>query len=536
MSKFDRTSKAAGVSATLTSPVRAFRRALTHGGGPAYSRDVKSELFLLAVSNMVGEDTFYEAADARDERYRELLHAAVAEDPEWVARFVPWLRGTANMRSASVVAAIEYVRAGGPFGRRVVAAALQRADEPAEALAYFTSRYGRALPQPVKRGVADAAQRLYTERAALKYDGQSRAWRMADVLEVTHVKPRDAAQSALFRWLLDRRHDRTDLAVPEPLSMLRANAVLQAIPVQDRRALVAVAGETSVADRLAAAGVTWESLSGWLDGPMDRVAWEAVIPSMGYMALLRNLRNFDEAGVSDGVAATVAAKLCDPDEVARSRQFPYRFFAAFQAAPSLRWGYALERALDRATGNIPAFDGRTLVLVDTSASMSSRAFSRRSAMTPVQAAAVFGVVMAKRGNAVDLHGFADGTFRHEVNSAASVLTEVDKFTRRVGEVGHGTRIAEALRASYRRHDRVVIVSDMQTFPDARDPWSDGMSSTVAADAVPKRVPVYGFNLGGYRSTVLPAGMGNRHEFGGLNDATFTMLKLLESRTSAGWPF
>ena len=278
-------------------------------------------------------------------------------------------------------------------------------------------------------------------------------------------------------------------------------------------------------------------VSGWLNGPMDRVAWEAVIGSMGYMALLRNLRNFDQAGLSDAVAERVAAKLSDPDEVARSRQFPYRFVSAFQAAPSLRWGYALEKALERATGNIPAFPGRTLVLVDTSASMSEQAFSRRSTMTPVKAAAVFGVVMAKRGNAVDLHGFADGVFAHPVDRAASVLKEVERFTARVGEVGHGTRIAEALRATYRRHDRVVVVSDMQTFPDSRAVRSYGGGYTgVAADAVPRSVPVYGFNLGGYQATVLDAGIGNRHEFGGMNDATFTMLSLLEARASAGWPF
>lgn len=61
-------------------------------------------------------------------------------------------------------------------------------------------------------------------------------------------------------------------------------------------------------------------------------------------------------------------------------------------------------------------------------------------------------------------------------------------------------------------------------------------STVAPDALPERVPVYGFNLGGYRSTVVRSGTANRHEFGGLNDATFRMLQLLEDRTSAGWPF
>jgi hypothetical protein len=283
--------------------------------------------------------------------------------------------------------------------------------------------------------------------------------------------------------------------------------------------------------------MTWEAMSGWLEGPMDAAAWQAVIPSMGYMALLRNLRNFDEAGVSDAVAETVAAKLSDPDEVARSRQFPYRFVSAYFAAPSLRWGYALDKAIEAATANVPAFAGRTLVLVDTSASMSNRPVSRRSVMAPVHAAAVFGVVMAKRGNAVDLYGFADGVFRHEVKRSASVLTEIARFTQRVGEVGHGTRIAEALRATYRRHDRVVIVSDMQTFADSRTRHGFGPRYTsVAADAAPAKVPVYGFNLGGYHAAVLEAGRGNRHEFGGLNDATFTMLSLLEAHASTGWPF
>jgi hypothetical protein len=58
---------------------------------------------------------------------------------------------------------------------------------------------------------------------------------------------------------------------------------------------------------------------------------------MGYMALLRNLRNVDEAGVGDDVAAEVCARPADPGELARSRQFPSRFLAAYEQAPSLRW-------------------------------------------------------------------------------------------------------------------------------------------------------------------------------------------------------
>src|SRR6185312_10011873 len=108
----------------------------------------------------------------------------------------------------------------------------------------------------------------------------------------------------------------------------------------------------------------------------------------------------------------------------RSRQFPYRFLAAYERVSSLRWGHPLDRALQASLANLPALPGRSLVLVDTSGSMSWIDFSARSTMSPVQAAAVFGVALAARGERVDLHGFADGVFRHEVTRGASVIREV----------------------------------------------------------------------------------------------------------------
>ncbi|MEH0830630.1 hypothetical protein V6U84_62035, partial [Micromonospora sp. CPCC 205714] len=153
----------------------------TAEGAPGFLRAARAELFLLGVSNMVGEDTFYEGAADRDARFRELVAAVAVADRDWFARFVAWLRTGAMLRSASVVAALEGARAqvaaGIPGSRAIVDAALQRADEPGEALAYWLGRYGRSLPKPVKRGVADAAVRLYHERSLLKYDSDGTAVR-----------------------------------------------------------------------------------------------------------------------------------------------------------------------------------------------------------------------------------------------------------------------------------------------------------------------------------------------------------------------
>src|SRR5690606_14590517 len=131
------------------------------------------------------------------------------------AGFLPWLRDEANLRTAPVVAALEAVKARLDAGldggnRRLVASVLRRPDEPGEALAYWISTYGRAVPTPVKRGIADAVRRLYGERALVKYDTATRGFRFGDVLDLVHPAPDPAKpwQGDLFRHALDRRHRR----------------------------------------------------------------------------------------------------------------------------------------------------------------------------------------------------------------------------------------------------------------------------------------------------------------------------------------
>jgi hypothetical protein len=505
--------------------------AVTYEGGAAHTRDVKSELFQLAVVNMVGEDTFYEQASARDSRFAQLVRQATLDDPDWTARLLRWLRGTANMRSAPLVGAAEYTRARLDAGlpgtsRQVVASVLQRADEPAELLAYWTSRYGKNFPKPIKRGVADAVRRLYTEYSLLKYDTASHDWRFADVIKQVHPTPTAPWQRALFKHALDRRHGRDGDIDRQQLPMVAENAAF-------RRAVANGSCDLLLdTQALRNAGMTWEDALSLAGTRVDKARlWEALIPSMGYMALLRNLRNFDEAGVSDIAAVHVMNKLMSPTEVANSRQFPYRFLSAYLAAPSDRWKHPLNVALEHATANIPILPGKTLVLVDTSASMRTPV-SAKSKISAVQAGALLGVALthrniAPRGNGqVDLHGFASGVFRHEVHRGVAILNETQRFVNRVGEVGHGTDMWGALRATYASHDRVFLITDMQT-----------VSARNADDrVVPRDVPIYGFNLGGYNTVAYAAGSPNRHEFGGLNDATLRAIPLLEAGNDAGWPF
>ncbi|MEU6280641.1 TROVE domain-containing protein [Streptomyces sp. NPDC047028] len=525
MARFNtRAAKAQPISA-VTSTGRVLR---THAGGRGRERDARSELFLLAVSNLVGRNTFYESGADRDDRFTRLVRGLAVSDPSWTAGLLAWLRGEGNMRTASLVGAAEYVHArlaagatDGPSNRQVVASVLQRPDEPGELLAYWTATYGRAVPKPVKRGIADAVRRLYHAKSLLKYDTASKGYRFGDILNLVHAAddPDKPWQGELFRYALDRRHNPDTAVPPASLPVLTAHRELMALPVEERRAVVTAPGG---AERLAAAGITWEALAGWLQGPMDKAAWEAVIPSMGPMALVRNLRNFDEAGVSDEVAAQVAARISDPAQVARSRQFPFRYLAAYRHAPSLRWSYPLERALGHSLANVPALPGRTLVLVDRSGSMFWSPVSERSQLTRADAAAIFGTALALRASDADLVEYGSTSRAVEYRAGESVLKILERF----GNLG-GTDTTEAVRRHYARHDRVLIVTDEQYAPNRHgDPTAQ----------VPAHVPVYTWNLEGYRAGHGPSGADNRHTFGGLSDAAFRMVPLLEAARNADWPW
>ncbi|MFF3678624.1 TROVE domain-containing protein [Streptomyces sp. NPDC002120] len=530
MARFNlRASKSAPASAAPpTSPVRSAGRARTGQGGPGHLRDPRSELFLLAVANFVTQRTAYEGGEARDDRFAALVRTLAVEDPAWTAGLLGWLRGDANMRTASLVGAAAYVRArldagatDGPSNRQVVDSVLRRADEPGELLAYWTATYGRNVPKPVKRGIADAVRRLYSGTSLLKYDTDSKAYRFGDVLNLVHASPDPDKpwQGELFRHALDRRHHPDGSQVPAGNRTLTAHRALMELPVSERRGVVLA---PDGAERLAEAGVTWEALAGWLQGPMDAAAWEAVIPSMGAMALLRNLRNFDQAGVSDAVAAQVAARISDPEVVARSRQFPFRYLAAHQHAPSLRWAYPLERALGHSLANVPALPGRTLVLVDRSGSMWCP-LSDRSKLNRADAAAVFGAALALRAEHADLVQFGTTSKAVRFSRGESVLKVLERF----GDLG-GTYTAQALREHYRDHDRVLIVTDEQaaSYGHGGDPTAE----------VPAAVPVYTWNLAGHRVGHGPSGGGNRHTFGGLTDAAFRMVPLIEDGRNADWPW
>ena len=524
MSKYSGTVEKKGRTALKTTDEQTY----TYEGAPARAKDARTELFTLAVTSMTAENEFYETAAQRDSRLRALVRQLAADDPKFVQALVPWLRNTANMRSAPLVIAAEYAIANGPDRRSVINSAMSRADEPAEFLGYYMQVTGRStLPGGIQRGVADAVQRLYNEYNALKYDSGRHDVRMGDVIELAHPRPRDESQGALYEWLLDKRHNPTNVrANLELLPVISGRNALEEVPENQRREVLKVivddapladAGLAEEARTAWRQTVTWEWVSGWLPGGMDAEAWEAVIPHMGYMALLRNLRNFDEAEISDGARHYVEGVLQNPEAVAKSRQFPYRFWSAWRATQSVSWGPALERALDLSVQNIPEFDGSTLILVDVSGSMGAHV-SRNSDIARWDIGALFGAALFGK-NPKSARVVVFGTNSKEVtpDQRGSVLRNMEIF-RQNPNLGYGTNIADAVDSHYQDEDRIVIFTDMQSH--------DGGAAGRAKFT-------HYFDLSGYRG-VPDQIKGGTFMYGGFTDATFRQMKLHELTLTSDW--
>lgn len=507
------------VPTNLRSPVATtVERSPTLEGGDGWAKTPEAELFTLAASNMVGEDTFYETASDRDARFVKLVHAVTQDNPTWVAGFAAYLRSELLMRSASVVVASEYAAAGGANGRAVIASVCQRPDEPAEVLGYWRSTHGKAIPKPVKRGVADAATRLYTERATLRYDGKSKGLRLADVIDLTHPTPKAPWQSDLFKYLLDnRRHG--DGSPAESLNVIRSDRYLMDMPEANRRAYLRF---PQGRDMLATAGWGWERLAGWLPGGMDAEAWEFAIPNMGAMALVRNLRNFDQARIPEAAVDAVIAKITNPEQVKNARLFPYQVWSAYKNAPTDNWRRALGKTLALTTANVPALDG-TLVVIDTSGSM-QQAVSGRSEIARVEVAAVMAMVTAARSKPVDVVIYGQGHGALQITDGGSVLGNVAGVCRLLGTVGHATygHTAIAAHFDHARHKRVVMFTDDQ-------------QADVGVDL--SHVPlIYTVDLAGYGASSLESGQRGRHRLAGFSDATFRVMAALEAGQNTSWPW
>ncbi|WP_210868157.1 vWA domain-containing protein [Streptomyces tagetis] len=179
---------------------------------------------------------------------------------------------------------------------------------------------------------------------------------------------------------------------------------------------------------------------------------------------------------------------------------------------------------------MPALRGRTLILIDTSRSMRD-VLSRDSSVRRWDVATLFGVALAHRCDPAHVVSYSAAGWNVRRRTKAfpmvrgeSVLRSIERWERDGFFLGGGTETAMALRDTFDGHDRVVIVTDEQT------------ADSGAATQIPASVPLYTWNLAGYRVGRGPSGNGNRHTFRGLTDAAFRLIPMMEAGHTAAWPW
>lgn len=569
MARFNRTTtQPAPVAGTIRSELKPSERSAL--GGVGYVRDPQSELLLLGATNMVSFNTHHEDALVRDTRYATLIKQVSELDDGlgWLASFFLWLRTKANMRTAPFVGAAHLVaaRRGMPDAlglvRLAVSNSLGRADEPGELVSFWNATYGGTLPKPLKRGIAMALPRLYTERAVLKWDTAGKAFRFGRILDLTHptmediqrvaqhrqtgrvtspVRPgRFVEETSILFGYLGHRFRGEAVETPLDLKMMLARQGLMEVP-QDQRAAMLEPGKNGSA-LFYSSGMDWQAAASWYGRALDANFWHAMIPNMGVQALLMNLRNFDRAGISASDIDLVCSILEDSVKVTRSQIMPTQVLASYRATSpfSDNWSKAQSRALDHSLENVPVLDGNTLIMIDTSTSMNDK-LSEKSELMRWDAAVIFGLAIARRATAATVVSFSSmqkfygdprgpKTKTFPVAPGESLLKSIERWKTGDFFLGGGTETAAALRKEWRefggRFTRVLIITDEQ----------QGEDPIEVSNSIPSKVPMVTMNLAGYRTGHAPAGTRTRIALGGLNDAAFAALASVDKFSQGRWPW
>jgi 60 kDa SS-A/Ro ribonucleoprotein len=388
----------------------------THEGAPARVLTAEQALRRSVLSCMLWENEFYEDGVQIADRIRDLVPRVEAEK---VAALAVEARERMKLRHAPLLMVREMARHAThrTLVGETLARVIQRADELAEFVAMYWAGGKQPLSAQVKKGLA-AAFCKFDEYALAKYDRAGMV-RLRDVLFLSHARPSDAAQAAMWKRLAQN-----ELTTPD----------------------------------------TWEvalSAAG-RDGAGKREVWERLLAEhkLGALALLRNLRNMREAGVNEELVAS-ALTVLKPDRV-----LPFRFLAAARHAP--QWEDALEQAMFRAVASRDMrLAGHTVLLVDVSGSMESP-IARQSEMRRADAACGLAILLREIAEKVTIYTFSENARLVPARRGMALRDAIDKSQPHAGTyLGLALRhVEEDCRNGY---DRLVVITDEQSHDQVRAP-------------------------------------------------------------------
>jgi len=388
---------------------------LAGGVGAVADRTSKfNELQRSVLACMLWEDLAYDNGETVSTRIARLVPEV---DPKKVAALAIAARKEQKLRHVPLFIAREMARHAGhkPYVSDVLANVVQRADELGEFVSIYWKNGKQPLSAQVKKGLARAFTK-FDEYQLAKYNRDAKV-KLRDVLFLCHPKPENAEQEQLWKKLVNN-----ELKTPD----------------------------------------TWEVALSATKGENQKQAWERLLggKKMGAMALIRNLRNFEQDGV-DRELVKRALKNCNTERV-----LPFRFITAVKHAP--RWQTELEDLMLRAIEDKKIITGKTVLILDVSGSMGA-SLSRASEMNRLECAASLAILARELCEEVVIYATAgnDGTCVHQTalvrpHRGFALRDEVIATAHKLG--GGGIFLKQAMDytlAAEKGADRVIVITDEQ---------------------------------------------------------------------------
>lgn len=459
----------------------------TYEGGKAYKKTLEDEWTNFLFSCIL-QDMFYESAAKQQERYIELTNAMIEKyGAAFVGKAAVFSRNVLGMRSISELTAAILNQHQFEGKRDFYKKYFHRPDGVAEVFGAIDMLGGKRSHALV-RGACDYLSNL-DEYQVGKYKLNGKTYNMYDLINITHANSR--AIDAYKNDTLD---------VPD----------------------------------------TWETkISGAANQAEKEAEWKRLVEEhkLGYMALIRNLRNILSCSFVNSMWAKehLIPQITNEVAIKKSLIFPYRIYTAWKTIGDtlpLDIEAALSDAFIMSIGNMPELDGTSLVVLDVSGSMDDY-MSSHSGMTIKEVGAVYAVAMYLSGKDVDFVKFGNKCKKVEYNKYINVFKLI-KAMQDNERCGYGTDIVPVFNSLDKHYDRIFLISDMQVM-DGDNSWF--WSRTSANDAFKDykskygNTHIYSFDLGNYHSQIAHNGGNDISYITALNDTVFSIIEMEESGKS-----
>ncbi|KAA1258028.1 hypothetical protein LF1_05190 [Rubripirellula obstinata] len=460
---------------------------VNEAGGPAYKLSAKHAIAQMAATGTFG-NVYYASAQNQLDEMRKLIDEI--DDNEFLAKLAVYSRERAYMKdmpaallvvlsmrdtklmhqvfdrvadNGRVLRTVFQMIRSGQFGRKGLSSSLQRA---------------------FQRWLNDASVGKLLS-ASIGNDPSLR-----DILRMARPAPKDDARRALFGWLTDKPVEKWAPAKADHLpSTVQSLVAYRAADTAEAQTLIA-------GDSLSK--VRWDLLADAAKGPL---VWKAIARQMGPQALRMNLNTLLRHDVfhSGSVVSTesdtksrsgrtchydnamidyVAGQLADRDAIARSRQFPYQFLAAYMNASDEvpnKIKTALHDAAEIACGNVRALPGPVIIGLDTSGSMGCAVTGNRagrsgrgggtSKMRCVDVAALFAAAILRRNPDSVVIPFDTQAYKAKVDPSDTILS----LSARLSKYGGGGTdcslpfVEANTRYAKQAFAGIVLVSDNESW-------------------------------------------------------------------------